>query len=275
MLKIIKSIIKYILRPFLRPFFARLRRIVCEEIIVANDMLQSNIRDYFMMFNNYKLLDNIDAVKNKIYQSLLNRSFEKLVAGKSIAIVGNGPQQIGKGTGKEIDTHDIVIRFNNFKIAGYENDYGTRTDIWIRNNNVFETKNRQNPEQFKMIVWRFDQGTWENRSELWFLAAAQSLAGEVVYGAIPQRVIDETNMWLCSEGEGVPTLGALVIKFLVSHTDAKSINVYGFSFLEAEEEGIKSCEFHYYDDYYLENLHNIEGERILLRRMLIGERKVK
>ena len=51
----------------------------------------------------------------------------------SIAVVGNGPCQIGKKTGEEIDAHEYVYRFNNFKIEGYEEDYGSKTTHWCWN----------------------------------------------------------------------------------------------------------------------------------------------
>lgn len=48
---------------------------------------------------------------------------------KSIAIVGNGPNELGSGNGPVIDSHDIVIRINNFRlIRPY--DYGERVTHW-------------------------------------------------------------------------------------------------------------------------------------------------
>jgi hypothetical protein len=44
----------------------------------------------------------------------------------------------------------------------------------------------------------------------------------------------------------VPTLGALIIKFLVDYTEAKSVNVYGFSFLDTIEDKNRKLGMHYY-----------------------------
>lgn len=57
---------------------------------------------------------------------------EVIRSAKSIAIVGNGSSHLHKGRGCEIDEHDVVVRFNNFKINGFEADYGSKTDIWVR-----------------------------------------------------------------------------------------------------------------------------------------------
>ena len=44
-----------------------------------------------------------------------------------IAIVGNSPILLEKEYGNEIDSHDIVIRFNNYKTEGYEKHCGSKT----------------------------------------------------------------------------------------------------------------------------------------------------
>lgn len=47
-----------------------------------------------------------------------------------IAVVGNGPIL---GRGHEIDSHPTVIRFNNFRIGGFEQEVGSKTDLWCVN----------------------------------------------------------------------------------------------------------------------------------------------
>jgi len=47
--------------------------------------------------------------------------------GLSIAVVGNGTPS--KNCGKEIDDHDIVIRFNGGPTKGYENLVGSKTTV--------------------------------------------------------------------------------------------------------------------------------------------------
>ena len=53
----------------------------------------------------------------------------------SIAVVGNSGRELGKKLGKQIDGHDIVIRFNNYLGEIYAEDYGVKTDIWVRGGN--------------------------------------------------------------------------------------------------------------------------------------------
>ena len=63
-----------------------------------------------------------------------DKTFEKMVKGKRVAIVGNGPQELGSGNGQKIDSYDVVIRFNGGAKTGkeYAKDYGTKTTILAR-----------------------------------------------------------------------------------------------------------------------------------------------
>lgn len=48
--------------------------------------------------------------------------------GKSVAIVGSGPSAMEQD-GKFIDSHDVVIRIQNYKMHGFEKNVGSRTDV--------------------------------------------------------------------------------------------------------------------------------------------------
>lgn len=50
-------------------------------------------------------------------------------AGKSVAIVGSGPGCLDND-GKFIDSHDIIVRVNNYKQRDYEAKVGSRTDVF-------------------------------------------------------------------------------------------------------------------------------------------------
>lgn len=71
----------------------------------------------------------------------LDSDFNRLLSGKDVIIVGPAETLRGKGQGKMIDAHDLVVRFNSAihyipfsrELA---NDIGTRTDILYCNNEV-------------------------------------------------------------------------------------------------------------------------------------------
>ena len=54
---------------------------------------------------------------------------KKRFYGKTVAIVGSAPSCIENNAGF-IDGHDLVVRINNYKIDGYENRVGNRTDVF-------------------------------------------------------------------------------------------------------------------------------------------------
>ncbi|PPJ47721.1 hypothetical protein C0075_19525 [Rhizobium sp. KAs_5_22] len=60
--------------------------------------------------------------------------FADLVAGAAgdVAVVANGPSLQGLGLGSTIDSHPLVVRFNNHGSAPGSVDLGERTDIWFR-----------------------------------------------------------------------------------------------------------------------------------------------
>ena len=79
-----------------------------------------------------EVIDKSAAVYRAFQENEQNNTLKELLAGKTIAIVGNSPCQLGKGLGAEIDSHDIVIRMNNYQTKGFEEDYGSKTTIYAR-----------------------------------------------------------------------------------------------------------------------------------------------
>ncbi|MBE3144977.1 MAG: glycosyltransferase family 29 protein [Planctomycetes bacterium] len=50
---------------------------------------------------------------------------------QKILLIGNGPSALSRKLGKEIDEFPLVARFNTYRIKGYEEFVGTKTDYWI------------------------------------------------------------------------------------------------------------------------------------------------
>ncbi|MBR0555757.1 glycosyltransferase family 29 protein [Ciceribacter sp. L1K23] len=77
--------------------------------------------------------ETTDAVVNAMGRD--ESEFINLLSDRSkrICVVGSSPCEIGRGRGKEIDDHDVVIRFNNFDVSSdFAVDYGTKCNIWMR-----------------------------------------------------------------------------------------------------------------------------------------------
>lgn len=80
--------------------------------------------------------------------------FEKLVQNSSaLAIVGNGPTEVGKGRGNIIDSSDLIIRFNNFANGGeFLEDYGSKTHIWVRGGFYIDIHRKNIPDLCGVII---------------------------------------------------------------------------------------------------------------------------
>jgi hypothetical protein len=72
------------------------------------------------------------TIVNNVNNRVLENYIEKFGDNATIAIVGNGPHELGLGKGEEIDAHDIVIRLNIYNDSEkYVKDYGKKTNLCI------------------------------------------------------------------------------------------------------------------------------------------------
>ena len=115
---------------------------------VANLVVECSMAESHELMSAKKAYDLISTIDSRGVMS----DFFK---GKSVAIVGNGPREQGRGLGAEIDGHDIVVRFNNIDLAGYEQDYGRRTDVWVKHMQKTLRHHLDDPS-LKMVVYESD-----------------------------------------------------------------------------------------------------------------------
>ena len=105
------------------------------ELSILTPQLRGDAQDYLEWFYDKTAIyvnTPIANVSKYIQQYMIDseKMFIKYIKDKKIVVVGNSPIELGKNKGSMIDKFDIVIRFNNFVIDGYESDYGSKTDIW-------------------------------------------------------------------------------------------------------------------------------------------------
>lgn len=212
------------------------------------------------------LNENIEKaalVFDKLENNRRSNLFEKFIKGKTVAIVGNGPSEIGKNKGKEIDAHDIVIRFNNYKIEGFEKDYGERTDIWIKCSSD-DIKHKIRDKKIKLIVYEPDY-----------------LHHPVIDGyldALFESPVDidyfdfEAHSELRQNLNIFPSSGLVAIN-KVNNSLKKKMDCYGFSFLQDIKEGYSS---HYFNDRSVKESikrssnHNLNKESEFLQKLIGG-----
>jgi hypothetical protein len=93
---------------------------------------KNGIEDEDILFSS-KLFEKFNAQNSR-------EILAEYIKGKTMAIVGNGPQEIGTGKGAEIDSHDVVIRCNEAwkYLNDFSHDYGKK--ISILSNDGFSDK---------------------------------------------------------------------------------------------------------------------------------------
>lgn len=95
---------------------------------VAYFAYQNGIINEFIEYSSY--------IAGEVLRTQQDMLFERELKDKNIFIVGNSPNGIGKNKGKIIDNSDYIVRFNrgiNIPEKN-KNDYGKKTNIWVRNN---------------------------------------------------------------------------------------------------------------------------------------------
>ena len=117
------------------------------------------------------------------------------ISRKSICLVGHGRSPIGKGQGKYIDSHDVVLRFllplTSFNTLLKAEDYGDRLDIWMVTELGLEANwLSQNPRSF-CELWIYNK-----------LVAGESIWNDTVVldadGSISIKRDDGIiKQWLC------------------------------------------------------------------------------
>lgn len=177
--------------------------------------------------------------KSKVIDNFSNAYMDKLLSyikGKSIAVVGNAPSELGKGKGNEIDSHDIVIRFNNFSTAGeFVPDYGSKTNIWAITPSIESLFYQDNYYDFDYIVSP-DINLMISESRISILYNYIILGGHFCY----------LNSMSCRRrfDMNTPSIGLYILSFLYDNLNlVKKVSLYGFSPLSAKKE-IR----HYYRD---------------------------
>lgn len=203
---------------------------------------------------------------SKLYKTFdkSSRSNEAVeyIKNKSVAIVGNSPSLIGKNLGQEIDSHDVVIRFNHFKLGEYLTDTGSKTDVWFRTMHVPHRPELQNCK---------------------VLLSEDYLHDRVLTRAIDALIAVSDNIislgWqylkaLRKDSKIInPSSGMKMIYYLYKHKSILSkLSIYGFTFNAGQElkpENFRNQYFSEDNEYKPNSLtHNYNAESRFINQLM-------
>lgn len=139
----------------------------------------------------------------------------------NLILVGNGTSLLDNKNGSIIDSYDTVVRFNSFKILGYELYVGEKTDIWATCNTVHSNK----ADDFKKIL-------------------IHPSGSEIVLDSIKDKnncKIIDINLIKSIPIEW-PSTGLITIYYFLFEKQYKNLVITGFDWWKTKEH-------HYCDDY--------------------------
>ena len=227
-------------------------------LLVAQFAYMNNLRN--------EEIDKANFVYQKLEENRKNNVLAKLLENKTIAIVGNGPSEIGKSKGKEIDSHDIVIRFNNYRTDGFEADYGSKTDIWARGSGGNDVIDRK--QKYQLVTWEADYTHWRVLYDYLDIMYRQVKGGQLIYNFDYDCHLSLRN----ASGIDFPTTGLVLIWDIYQKLGSlDNVDFYGFSFCQDMPDRYAT---HYFNDRTKEEaimrseVHRIDKEAEFLKRLV-------
>lgn len=145
---------------------------------------------------------------------------------ESFAIVGNGPRQIGLGTGNVIDEKNIVIRLNSGKVnANFSADYGWKQNVWVKNHPNYDVKRNDKIPGLQHVIISGSSPLYRTPNSGAYLQEMVEKYGRVTF--LPEEFLRQT---IASTNRN-PSSGIVMLtwlNFLVGELKDQK-NVFGFS----------------------------------------------
>lgn len=186
----------------------------------------------------------------------------------SCAVVGNSPIILDKEYGDDIDSHDVVIRFNIAETEGYEKHVGSKKNIRFMNCHPILCAIDPNhriahteffPEYNNNYIQQIKNET------IWIKSLSHFDDTDQLYRNMVDRgneIRHISNEWLSAHIHtlgGDPTMGYLGIQYALENFD--KVSCYGFSFFR------DPAKFHYFESvipYEQNHAKNKEEQKIRL-----------
>ena len=161
-----------------------------------------------------------------------------------ICIVGNSKDLLNQEFGEKIDSHDIIIRVNNFSIKGFERHVGTKTHIvsCAFGTKMYERQTQDTKDLLKTCnVWLVQQGNERllRMKNIGIDSDRISIINKETYDALSR---DAYAKWW----RKLPSTGLTTIVMSLDIFKDEKISIVGF------DKKIRKC--HYYNDEVDEGL---------------------
>jgi len=176
-----------------------------------------------------------------------------------VVLVGNGPSVLGSELGPVIDSFSEVIRFNGFRIEGYEAHVGRRTTAWSRWYALPELRHADECKRIWVNMPVHERTPEKVQKAMAMLGHNQAKAEVVPSLTTAKAVHDEIFLGRNLDSKW-PSSGALAIAHCLSLN--KRVHLVGFDSWSAEP-------FHYYENHDRTNSHHVPAlERAYIQRLV-------
>ncbi|MEI7780617.1 MAG: glycosyltransferase family 29 protein [Planctomycetota bacterium] len=158
------------------------------------------------------------------------------VAG-SVAIVGNAGYLTALDQGESIDRHDLVIRLNNYRTAGFERQVGTRCDIFLTNFFTDIRFDRAELTGVRHLVASVPNAFRKRRRQNLHHRHAEHIATGMERLARSEVSVPSSAAFAaaCVACGAVPSTGLMALRFVVQHLRFERLFVTGYSFFRGPE----------------------------------------
>lgn len=200
------------------------------------------------------------SIPDKIFTEIEERGtfILPMVKGKTVAIIGNGRSTAGKSKGKEIDNHDIVIRFNDYHLQGYNEDIGTKTDVWCVGAINRERDHRNHVEK---ILYAWDLACYNTP-----IFSLNDMTDDYKNGNGLDYIRGDVQFPLKERLGEWPSSGITVAWFLKRYCDTANIDYYGFAF---QQDDNSICNHYYKNGERKPQFHDFSKESRFFMEELI------
>ena len=166
---------------------------------------------------------------------------------QGIILVGNGISILNKKNGSKIDSFKNIVRFNSFKIKGYEEYTGEKTSIWVTVNNYHE----KNINYFDRVIAH----SWADHNNCEFYKDLQKKRNIIKFS---KNIIKNIPI-------EYPSTGLISIYYFLNEFDF--VYITGFDWWENNKH-------HYGDNEFRGDLHEPKKEHKIIKDF-INEGKIK
>ena len=224
-----------------------------EWLAVANFAYQNGMKEFSLS----------SAVFNEIIKTTEEDLFSQKIKDKTVALIGNGPQEAGQNKKDIIDSHEIVIRMNSYDLQqDYVKDYGEKCDIWYQYTGLTDQEWKKRKGHPSLYFIGNSPFSFRYPREL-----IKRYANELSKG-IKIQAVKLSDLFELNKMTKIHSMsGGLLMVYLTKKTNPKfSVNdCFGFSFKEDKE----NLSWSHVKGNVFRPVHSLDMERPVIRNIFI------